>query len=48
MKGNECPDMVQALKPSASHEVDEAVVLREFELKFPRERVTRLVRAVLA
>ena len=40
--------IVQALKQSASNEVDEAVVLSELALTFPRERPQRLLRTVVA
>ena len=40
--------IVQALQHSARQEVDEAVVLSEFALTFPRERPQRLLRTVVA
>jgi NitT/TauT family transport system ATP-binding protein len=40
--------IVQALKQSASNEVDEAVVLSQFALTFPHERPQRLLRTVVA
>jgi NitT/TauT family transport system ATP-binding protein len=40
--------IVQALKQSASDEVDEAVVLKELALKFPHERAPRLARTIVA
>jgi hypothetical protein len=40
--------IVQGLQQSESHEVDEAVVLSQFALTFPRERPQRILRTVVA
>jgi len=40
--------IVQALKQSANNEIDEAVVLSQFALNFPRERPQRILRTVVA
>jgi hypothetical protein len=40
--------IVQALKESPSHELDEAVVLSQLALTFPPERPQRILRTVVA
>ena len=40
--------VMQMLKPTASHEVDEAVVLSHLALTFPHERPMRILRTVIA
>ena len=46
--GNVFDLIVQALEQSASKELDEAVVLSQLALTFPRERPQRVLRTVVA